>query len=88
VGKKPRPRPERLAAKLLAIRLRLCYSQTEMVRLLNLKMSAFKYELTTARISEYELAVREPNLLTLSAYARAGDTTVDELIDDDKELEF
>ena len=47
-----------------------------MVRLLGSQM-------TTARISEYEAGVREPNLLVLLAYARAGDVSVERLIDDE-----
>jgi len=81
MGKKPPAKPKHLASKLLAIRERLGFSQSEMIRLLN-------FQMTTARISEYESGIREPNLLVLLAYARAGDTTVDELIDDDKKLKF
>jgi len=81
VGKKPRQKPKHLAAKLLAIRQRLEFTQFEMARLLG-------FQMTTARISEYEHGTREPNLLVLLEYARAGDTTVDELIDDDKKLQF
>jgi transcriptional regulator with XRE-family HTH domain len=79
MGKQARPRPRHLAAKLLAIRQRLEFSQSEMVRLL-------KFQMTTARISEYELGVREPNLLVLLAYARAGDVPVERLIDDHLDL--
>ena len=89
MGKQARARPRYLGAKLLTIRKRLCYSQSEMVRLLTLKMSTApisRYELGTARISEYESGIREPNLFVLLAYARAGDVSVDDLIDDDKEL--
>lgn len=79
MGKQARPRPLYLAVKLLAIRQRLCFSQSEMIRLLNFPM-------TTARISEYESGVREPNLLVLLAYARAGDVPVERLIDDHVDL--
>ena len=76
MGKQARPRPRYLARKLLTIRERLCYSQSEMIRLLG-------FQMTTARISEYESGIREPNLLVLLAYARAGDVSVDRLIDDE-----
>ena len=76
MGKQARPRPQCLAVKLLAIRQRLCFSQSEMIRLLG-------FQMTTARISEYESGVREPNLLVLLAYARAGDVSVETLIDDE-----
>lgn len=72
----PRPKPKHLAAKLLAIRQRLGVSQSEMVRLLNARF-------TTARISEYESGIREPNLLTILAYARAAKVTVEKIIDDE-----
>jgi hypothetical protein len=58
------------------IRQRLEFSQWEMVRLLN-------FQVTPARICEYEKGVREPNLLVLLAYARAGDVPVEKLIDDE-----
>jgi transcriptional regulator with XRE-family HTH domain len=47
-----------------------------MVRLLN-------YQVTSARVSEYEHGIREPNVLTLLAYSRAANIEVEKLIDDD-----
>jgi len=79
MGKRPRRKSKDLPAKLLAIRQRLELSQWEMSRLLN-------FLITPARISECERGKREPNLLVLLAYARAGDVTVDQLIDDDQKL--
>jgi transcriptional regulator with XRE-family HTH domain len=79
VGQRPRPKPERLAAKLFAIRERLGLSQSEMVRLLNFQMS-------TARLSEYESGIREPNLLTILAYSRAIGVPVERIIDDNLDL--
>ena len=70
-----RPRPERLAGKLLAIRQRLRASQSEMIALLDMN-------LTNARISEYEQGDREPNLLVLLRYARVAHVSVEVLIDD------
>jgi transcriptional regulator with XRE-family HTH domain len=58
------------------IRQRLGVSQSEMVRLLN-------YQITSARVSEYEHGIREPNVLTLLAYSRAANIEVEKLIDDD-----
>ena len=43
-------------------------------------------QLTPARISELENGLREPNLLVLLAYARAGDVPVERLIDDHLDL--
>ena len=79
MGTKPRPKPERLAMKLLAIRQRLGFSQWEMCRLLNLQVNS-------SRISEYETGIREPNLMVLLAYARAGDVPVERIIDDQLDL--
>jgi transcriptional regulator with XRE-family HTH domain len=76
MGQQARPRPRHLAAKLLAIRQRLGVSQSEMVRLL-------KAQISTARISECESGIREPNLLTILAYARAAKVRVEKIIDDE-----
>ena len=43
-------------------------------------------ELTQARISAYERGVREPPLLVLLQYARAGNVLVEALIDDELDL--
>ena len=74
MGRRPRPKPERLAAKLLAIRQNLGISQFEMAKRLD-------YPLYT-RLSEYESGKREPNLLLLLRYAKLAGITVEELIDD------
>jgi len=76
MGKRRRPKPQLLAAKLLLIRQRLGFSQFEMTRLLD-------YQVSPSRVSEYEHGTREPNLLVLLAYARAGDVPVEKLIDDE-----
>jgi hypothetical protein len=65
VGHRPRPKPQFLAAKLLAIRQRLGVSQAEMVRLLDC-------QLTSARVCEYESGIREANLIVLLRYATRG----------------
>ena len=46
-----------------------------MVRLLN-------PHLTSARISEYESGIREPNLMTILAYSRVARIPVEKIIDD------
>lgn len=71
----PRPKPERLAAKLLAIRQTMSLSQSQLI-------AKLRCDLTNARISEYESGARIPSLLTLLAYARVGGVTVEQLIDD------
>lgn len=77
MGQKARSRPERLPAKLLAIRQRLGVNQTEMAKLLKCE---------SKRLSELESGRREPNLLLLLNYARLAKVTVENLIDDDLDL--
>ena len=77
----PRLKPDRLAEKLTHIRHALGLSQTEMLRHLGLDES-MKY----ARISEYEQGQREPNLMTLLAYARAAGIHMEDLVDDELDL--
>ena len=76
-----RPKPKRLAEKLLTIRQGLGLSQTEMLKRLGLAD-----EMQYARISEYEQGVREPSLLTLLAYSRAAGVHLEVLADDDLDL--
>ena len=76
-----RSRPQRLAAKLLAVRNHLGLSQTKMTRLLGVD---FAYH----RISEYEIGRREPNLMVLLRYAQVAGVSVESLIDDTLDLPF
>jgi transcriptional regulator with XRE-family HTH domain len=76
-----RPKPERLAEKLLQIRLSLGLSQTEILKSLGLAEN-----MQYARISEYERGEREPSLLTLLVYARLAGISTDVLIDDELDL--
>lgn len=75
-----RPRPTRLAEKLLAIRQNLGLSQPKMASLLNLDM----YH----RLSEYESGRREPTLMVLLRYARVANIPVESVIDDEMDLPF
>ena len=81
MGKHPRRRQERLAEKLLNIRLALGLSQNEMLSQLSIDES-----LNRTSISNYELGDREPPLYILLGYARAANLYVDALIDDDLDL--
>lgn len=81
MGNAKRGRPRRLPEKLFAVREKLAVSQTEMARLIGQGMSS-------ARISEYEVGKREPNLMVLLAYAKAAGISTDNLIDDSVELAF
>jgi transcriptional regulator with XRE-family HTH domain len=76
-----RPKPERLAAKLLQIRTALGLSQTDMWRRLGLDESV-----TYDRISKYETGKNEPPLLVLLDYARLAGVNTEALIDDEMDL--
>ena len=76
-----RPKPERLAEKLLAIRTALSLSQTEIHSRLGV---GHLIEYNT--ISRYESGKREPPLMILLEYARLANVYVDVLIDDSLDL--
>jgi transcriptional regulator with XRE-family HTH domain len=81
MGKRARMRQERLAEKLLQIRLTLELSQSDMLRRLG-----FEDALDYKRISEYELDKNEPPLAVLLSYARAAGVCMDVLVDDELDL--
>jgi transcriptional regulator with XRE-family HTH domain len=81
MGRNPSEKPERLAEKLFQIRSSLNLSQAEMIRKLCLEN-----KLTREDVSKFERGLRLPSLLTLLRYARAANTSVDVLIDDELEL--
>ena len=77
----PRPKPLRLADKLLEIRKGLGLSQTQMLNRMGLEET-----MHYGRISEYEQGKREPTLMTLLAYARAASVHLEDIVDDDLDL--
>ena len=79
MGRLPRPKPERLGEKLLAIRHSLGFSQTQMLKSLGLKIDH-------SAISGYEIGTREPPLPVLLRYARMVRISTDVLIDDEMDL--
>jgi transcriptional regulator with XRE-family HTH domain len=79
MGEKARPKPKRLAEKLLQIRVRLGISQNELIRRLGV-------ELTQNRISDYELGIGEPSLPVLLKYARLAGVCMERLVDDELHL--
>lgn len=81
MGKKARPKPQRLTEKLLAIRNALGVSQGEMFRRLGVEEFS-----EVKRISDYETGKSEPPLPVLLAYARLAGVCVDVLIDDKLDL--
>ena len=81
---RPKPKtkkPERLASKLLEIRVRLDLSQSGM-----LKQLGIDDELERDYISKYERGILEPPLHVLLAYARAFGISTDVLIDNEMDL--
>ena len=76
-----RPKPERLAEKLLAIRNALGLSQTEMHRRLGVE-HLIEYH----SISKYELGKREPPLVIHLQYARLANVYVEVVIDDELDM--
>jgi transcriptional regulator with XRE-family HTH domain len=81
MGSRARPKPERLAEKLLQIRLALDLSQDGMLARLELGESHFR-----SAVSGYELGTREPPLPVLLKYARLAGVCVEVLIDDGLDL--
>jgi transcriptional regulator with XRE-family HTH domain len=76
-----RQKPNRLAEKLLQIREALGLSQTEMLARLGLTGKIYY-----GRISEYERGKREPNLMTLLAYARTAAVHLEDIVADEFDL--
>jgi transcriptional regulator with XRE-family HTH domain len=75
-----RPRPQRLALKLLQLRQALGISQAEMLNRLD------QSKVHPAHISGYERGEREPPLPVILKYAKLAGVCVDLLIDDDLDL--
>jgi transcriptional regulator with XRE-family HTH domain len=81
MGSMARRRPERLAEKLLEIRMKLGLSQNELLRRLGLED-----ELTQAHVSLFESGSRAPSLPVLLEYARAANIYMEVLVDDGVDL--
>jgi len=81
MAKASRRRPERLAEKLLEIRVKLGLSQNEMIRRLGLAD-----ELQQDYISKFERGILMPPLHILLAYAEAANVWVEALIKDQMAL--
>ncbi|MFL6211021.1 MAG: helix-turn-helix transcriptional regulator [Pyrinomonadaceae bacterium] len=81
MGRKPRPKPKRLADKLLTIRTALGLSQSEM-----LKRLAVDDVVSYHRISEYETDKRDPPWMILLSYARVAGVHLEDIVDDELDL--
>lgn len=76
-----RERPERLAEKLLQIRITLGLSQSEILKRLGIDGSGYRHY-----ISQFENGKREPTLPVLLQYARAANILMEVLVDDELDL--
>jgi transcriptional regulator with XRE-family HTH domain len=74
-----RPRPKRLAEKLLKIRQALGVSQSVMVNRLGV-------DLAPNNISKYEHNLNEPPTDVILAYARLARVPLEQLVDDEVEM--
>jgi transcriptional regulator with XRE-family HTH domain len=81
MGRASRPRPTRLAEKLLRIRTALGLSQNGIIRQMGLNE-----ELVREEISLFEHGIRVPPLPVLLEYAHIANVYVDALIDDKVDL--
>ena len=76
-----RPRPKRLAEKLLQIRNALGLSQMDLWRRLDVED-----EISHKLISKYELDQNEPTLMVLLQYARVAGVHMEDIVDDELNL--
>ncbi len=81
MGTKARQKPERLAEKLVKIRLALGLSQSEMIRRLGVEE-----KIAQNKLSSYEVGTREPTLLILLEYSRLAGVHMEALVDDSLDL--
>lgn len=81
MGRKPRPRQERLAEKLFQIRETLGLTQTEMLYRLGVEDL-----ITYHQISRFETGTREPPYIVVLRYARVAGISTDVIIDDELDL--
>ena len=76
-----RPRPRRLAEKLLQIRQSFKLSQSELV-----KQMGVAEMIHYTNISKYELDKNEPPLMVLLAYAKLAQIHLEVIVDDEIDL--
>jgi transcriptional regulator with XRE-family HTH domain len=81
MGLAERPRPARLAEKLLHIRRTLNLSQNGLLRALGVYDEHYRED-----VSKFELDLREPSGLLLLRYARLVNVCVEVLLDDNLDM--
>jgi transcriptional regulator with XRE-family HTH domain len=82
MGTSRRPRPARLAEKLLEIRTKLGLTQAEMFE----RLGDTGTRLYVGHIDDYEKDRRVPTLQVVLAYARAVGVSMEEIVDDTLDL--
>lgn len=82
MGRAPRPRPDRLAEKLLQIRTALGLTQAEMFE----RLGDTGTRLYVRHIDDYEKDRRIPHLEVVLAYARAAGIMMEQIVDDKLDL--
>jgi transcriptional regulator with XRE-family HTH domain len=82
MGRASRNKPQKLAEKLLAVRIKLELSQSELIA----KIGSEDIPLYKSDISKYESGLREPPLIILLRYARLAKVSMESLVDDEIDL--
>ena len=82
MGRAPRPRPERLAVKLLQIRTKLGLTQQQMFE----RLGDTGTRLYARHVDDYEKDRRIPHLEVVLAYARAAGIAMEVIVDDKLDL--
>ena len=81
MGRRPLPRPARLAEKLVQVRAALGLSQNELIQRMGLDDFLVREE-----VSDFERGKRVPPLPVLLEYARVAGVYMDALVDDELDL--
>jgi transcriptional regulator with XRE-family HTH domain len=82
MGRSHQPRPERLAAKLREIRLKMNLTQEQMFE----RLGNTRTRLYPGHIGLYEIDQRVPPLIVLLRYARVAGVSMEILVDDELDL--
>ena len=82
MGSAPRPRPDRLAAKLTQVRSKLGMTQDELAVVL----SDARWKVSRYDISKFEMGTREPGLIFMLRYARLARINIEIFADDNLDL--
>jgi transcriptional regulator with XRE-family HTH domain len=82
MGRRPRPRPKRLAEKLRQVRKLLGLTQEQMAD----RLKDVEAPPQPGHVSEFERGIREPSLLYLLAVAHLAGVAMEVMVDDNQNL--